>query len=366
MAPDVTPAPGLERLIDQYLPVAPDRIDAEFDRIWRETAGAGHDASSVRLHISNLVAWGAEREASPRFEGVMEELPQRHPCRAFLAVLAPDARGTESAISARCWRGVGGGRQLCSEEILLRSSPADEVALASAVLALLVPELPVSLWLIGDPDPARRLPAELLDIANRVVVDSANGAVPGLAMKALAAATRLAPSLEDLAWYRASVWRELVAQFFDAAPAADQLARLTRIDIAGGAGSISTAALLTGGWLAAQLGLSAASVESGSTMSRATYYAGARAVELRIAPSHDGTELDLIALESENATFTVQRHEASGHLHVRSDLPTLPVHRTVPPGFTHDAAMLALALEHSGGNDAFTRALEAALPLAGD
>jgi glucose-6-phosphate dehydrogenase assembly protein OpcA len=366
MAPDV--APALERLIDQYLPVAPDRIEAEFDRIWRETSSAGLDASSVRLRVSNLVAWGLERECSPRFEQVMETLPQRHPCRGILAVLAPDARGTESAISAHCWRGAAGRRHLCAEEILLRSAPGDESPLASAVLALLVPELPVNIWLIGDPDPVRRLPEELSTVADRIIVDSANGAVPALAIEHLAAASRLDAAIEDFTWRRAGVWRELIAQFFDAEVAAAELSRLTRIDIAGGAGSISAAAMLVTGWLIAQLGLTLASVETGSTMSHVTCYAGARAVEVRVTPSRVGAELEMVSIESDAATFAVEHHEESGHLHVRSDLEAQPVHRAVEPGSVDEAAMLAEAMEHTGQAGKagpFAHALEIARILAG-
>jgi glucose-6-phosphate dehydrogenase assembly protein OpcA len=224
----------------------------------------------------------------------------------------------------------------------------------------------VSIWLVGDPDPARRLPEEMTELADRIIVDSANGAVPGLAMKALAASAHLGPDIEDLAWYRSAVWRELVAQFFDADAAAAELTRLTRIEIAGGAGSISTAALLTGGWLAAQLGLNIASVDAGSTMTRATYYAGADAVELHIAPSHGGTELDLVSIQTENATFSVQRHQAGAHLAVIAEFAAQPAERTVSPGFTHDAAMLALALDRTGADEVFARALEASLQLSGD
>jgi len=366
MAQDVTPT--LERLLDQFLPVEPGSIEAEFDRIWQDASSGSYDTSSVRLRVSNFIAWGgdAEGEAGERFEHVIGLLAQRHPCRAILAVTAADAGSLQSAISAHCWRTAVGGRHICSEEILLRGRPSGEREMASALLALLVPELPVHLWLIGDPDAKRRVPEELLDLADRLYVDSAAGAASGVALRAIAAAlSDRGPAIIDLAWERTTAWRELAAQFFDGPRTSAELQRLTEIEIDGGAGGVSAAALLLAGWLAASLELSLASVEASNSLVRATFYDGTRGVQLQVAPSAAGMEIERVKLATGGAEFYIELHPASGHMHVRSDFAEEPVHRTVAPEPDDDASVLTAAVEDTSAPETYARALRAALELLG-
>jgi glucose-6-phosphate dehydrogenase assembly protein OpcA len=363
MAPDVT-APSLERLVDHFVPVAPDRIEDEFARIWQESAGIGHDDSTVRLRVSNLVAWGREEDAAERFERVMERLPQRHPCRGILAVTAADARGVESAISAHCWRTSGGGRHFCSEEILLRARPGDEHALATAVLALLVPELPARVWLVGDVD-ITELADEIGRAADDLFVDSASARDQLAALGAISRALASGDArVIDLAWQRTTVWRELIAQLFDGAAGAE-LDRLMRIEISGGRDGPASAALLVGGWLASRLGLAIAAGTRAQAGLLATYYDGTRPVEMCLESSHGGLELERVRLSSADAEFLVEMHRNSGHLHVRSTLAHAPVHRIVAPDADDEASVLAAAIDDVSSPDVFEEALFSALVLAG-
>ena len=78
---------AIERLAERPIAVEPAAIEDEFTRIWRETSGAGHDESSVRLRVLNFVAIG-RADAAERFDAVMQRLPRHHPCRALLATTA--------------------------------------------------------------------------------------------------------------------------------------------------------------------------------------------------------------------------------------------------------------------------------------
>lgn len=362
MAQDV--APALERLLDQFMPVEPRDIEAAFDRIWQDASSGAYDTSSVRLRVSNFIVWGGETEASDRFDHVMESLAQRHPCRAILAVTATETGPLRSAISAHCWRTALGGRHICSEEILLQGRPGGEREVASVVLALVVSELPVHLWLVGEPDPRRRLPEELLELADRLYVDSAAGAVTPVALRTIAGALdETETALVDLAWERTNAWRELAAQFFDSGTSASQLDRLTQIEIAGGAGQISSAALLMAGWLASSLDLSPASVAAANTLVEATCYDGTRGVQIRITPSPAAMELERVALTTGDAEFTIALHADSAHMHVRSDWHAEPVHRTVSREPDSDAFVVTAAIEDTSAPDTYGGALRTALGL---
>jgi len=366
MAQDVTAldSKGIERLVDQFLPVPPDAIEQEFDRIWRESSRGGQDASSVRLRVSNLVAWGREQEAGERFEAVMERLASRHPCRGILAVTADDAVDVESAISAHCWRTQAGGRNLCSEEILLRSRPGQEALLASAVSALLVPELPVHAWLVGEPDVARRLPEEVLEAADTVVIDCGAATLQGLGLRALQRAlAALDARVVDMAWTRSSHWRDLLAQFFDTQEALERLERVESIRVEGGAGGISAAAYLVAGWLVSRLGLSIASASASNMMTSATLYDGTRGVQLTITPGAAGHEIESLVVSAGGATFELTMHAESGHILVGTDLPATPMHRTVVAEAADDAELLLAAIEGAEDPSVIREAVGAAIAL---
>ena len=364
MASDVGVAPALERLLDEFLPVEPREIEAAFDRIWQEASSGAYDTSSVRLRVSNFIVWGAEGDAAGRFDRVMETLAQRHPCRAILAMTAGDAGPLRSSISAHCWRTALGGRHICSEEILLRGRLGGEHEIASAVLGLMVSELPVHLWLAGAPDPVRYMPEELVELADRLYVDSAAAPSTPAALRELAGGLGdLDAVVVDLAWERATAWRELAAQFFDSHATASQLDRLAAIEIVGGDGQPSSAALLTAGWLAASLEMSPASVSASDAQLEATYYDGTRGVQLKVAPSPLAIELERVALRTGDAAFTIEVHEPSGHMHVRSDFASEPVHRTVARDRDDDASVLTAAIEDTTAQDVYEAALRAAVEL---
>jgi glucose-6-phosphate dehydrogenase assembly protein OpcA len=368
MASDVTPVPTIESLTDAPIPVDPSAIESEFTRIWRETATTGIDSSSVRLRLLNFIGVARSTEAVDRFERVMSALPERHPCRGILAVVSPDAGDVAAEISAHCWRSAAGSRHVCSEEVLLRCGPGREHLLASAVLALLVPELPVTAWLIGDVSLDDPMVAELLDEADRIFIDSTGASDPRAVMRA-AVHAREAHEIEvgDLAWCRLKSWRGLVAQFFDSAEGARELSELREIEICSGTGRPTGEALLLAGWLVSRLGLSLADIQSAPQAIQGTLYDGSRGVKLEIAGAGDsGIPLQSVRLQTANASFLVEMHEASGHMHVREDWPDAPVRRTVGHLPTDDASVFAEALDDDDDPKVFFAAVRSALLLLGD
>jgi glucose-6-phosphate dehydrogenase assembly protein OpcA len=361
MAPDV----AIERVVEAPLRVDPAAIEGEFNRIWKETSLAGYDESAVRLRVVNFVAVGADDAATERFERVMNVLPEHHPCRGVLVTMTAGASGIESSIYAHCLRVDGGSRHLCAEVVELRGGPGDEAALASVVLNLLVPELPVAVWLLAPFEPETRLVADLLDAADSVFVDSAG--VPE-AMSHLERLARAAADHEvalcDLAWSRYDTWRALVAQLFDGPEGAQRLDRVESISVVGGEREASTAALLIAGWLVAQLELQLADAERAGGSLRATLYDGSRGVRLGVVPdTRHNLELASVTIRADGVDFVVQYHAESGHMHVREEWPDGPVHRTLAPTATDDASVFAQALDDSSGPQLYARALAAALAL---
>ena len=361
MAPDVGSIEGLD---DRPIAMSPAAIEEEFTRIWSETAAAGADDSTVRLRTLNFVGIGPETWTVERFERVMESLPQRHPCRGVLAVTSPDRHGLDASISAHCWRTSTGERHVCSEEVVLRAGVDDEHVLASTVLALLVPELPLTVWVIGTIDLEAHVVAELIDGAETVFVDTADAPDIVVAFRSvLDAHRRHGVAICDLAWRRVEVWRSLAAQFFDGDDGLKRLSQLQGIEITGGAG-ISSEMLLIAGWFMSRLGLSLAEVTRDAASMTATLYDGSRGVSLKLttASERSGGVFE-VKVRASDAEFVVQTHAESGHMHVREEWPDDSNHRTVAQVPTDDASLVGEALDDASDLPIFIEAAHAALAL---
>ena len=363
MASDVTPA--IERIGERPTKLEPRGIEAEFTRIWRETAGDDYDRSSVRLRMFNFVALADDPSVESKFDDVMQMLVQRHPCRGILAITGTQFRQLEASISARCWRMAGGGRHVCSEEVFI-TGPVEEDAVASAVLGLLVPELPVTVWLAGSADLARQFDAGIIESADRVFFDTGTPDAQAQSLRAAAGAARDGLELCDLAWCRLATWRTLCAQFFDGDDGLRQLPQITSIDIAGGGDDPSAEALLLAGWLISRLGFTLADVTASAGRVVATCYARSRGVTVTArGDSSAVSPVAAISIKTIEAEFAARLHPESRHIHVGERWDADPVRRTVESLPLDDASVIALALDDYADPMVYGDAVRAALALLG-
>jgi glucose-6-phosphate dehydrogenase assembly protein OpcA len=168
------------------------------------------DEPDLRTSTMTHVVWAPERWL-PRARRVLAGLAERHPARTIL--LVPSA-GRGSAIEARATVEdfpIGDGREVLSEVIELRLSGDAARHPASVVLPLLIADLPAFCRWRGQPDWGGQALAELVDVCDRLVVDSSEwrgipagyGSLAGLF-------ERIAVS--DLAWRRGLPWRIALAE----------------------------------------------------------------------------------------------------------------------------------------------------------
>ena len=365
MASDVV---TIEQLEERPMTVEPRAIESEFTRIWRETAGGDNDGSSIRLRTLNFVALANDGAAEGKFSDAMQLLVERHPCRGILAVTSPEYSGLQASISARCWRTPGGSRHVCSEEVLLTGGVGQEQAVESAVLALLVPELPVAVWLIENADISRLLDTEIIGTADRLFFDSATAVDRRQAYRDIVRAGRDGDiELVDLSWARLAAWRALCAQFFDGADGMRQLSQITSIEIEHGGASRGGEALLLAGWVVSRLDLFIADVTQSADGVRATFYARSRGVDVSV--STDGSELAAIRrvrIKTTEAEFSAQLHPESRHLHISEQWDAEAGRRTVESLPTDDASVIAAALDDYVDPKIYSDALTAATSLLGD
>ncbi len=357
--------PSIERIGERPMKLEPRAIEAEFMRIWREIAGDDYDQSSVRLRVLNFVALSSDPAIESKFDDVMQMLVEHHPCRGVLAIAAPQYQQLEASISARCWRMSGGGRHVCSEEVLLTGPPEDDTVV-SAVRALLVPELPLALWLPGETDLGREFDDDIMDAADCVFFDSALPEKPADALRAVVRGTRDGLEQCDLAWGRLALWRTLCAQFFDGDDGMAQVSQITSIDITGGGADATVEALLLSGWLISRLDFTIADVTASAGRVVATCYARSRGVT--ITARGEGTDAPAVAsvtIKTGGAEFTARLHAESRHIHVGERWDGEPARRTVESMPDDDASLIAMALDDYVDPHVYGEAVKAALALLG-
>lgn len=150
---------------------------------------------------------------------------------------------------------------VASEEIVLHAGGESVRQLPGMVTPLLIPDIPVSLYWLGDVPFGHPLFDGLMNASDQLIVDSAQFTHPVSAVErlhGLADDQYSGVTFNDLAWVRLMTWREATAQFFDAPafrPALDGLQRVSvTFAVARKGATNPMEALLYGGWLAARLG----------------------------------------------------------------------------------------------------------------
>jgi glucose-6-phosphate dehydrogenase assembly protein OpcA len=229
-------------------------LGRELQRLWESTV-SGDDTKVVRSCTRNLVLIVPDEAVANAARGVIAGVAERHPARAFLVAAAPpdEPQRLQAVLEAHCQM-RGGGKHVCCESIALEVGSAARRRAASAIVPLLVPDLPVLVFAGRGLDWNDELLARLLDVADRLVIDSRRVADPARLMADLAAhrrTDRWGPA--DLEWLRLAPWREAVASALDDPEAAAVAAEADTLEIGyrarvAGPGGEAGAALLAG-WI---------------------------------------------------------------------------------------------------------------------
>jgi glucose-6-phosphate dehydrogenase assembly protein OpcA len=199
---------------------------------------------ALRTSSSTHIAWVPEEWEGAARE-TLEGLAERHPSRGIMLLPVPESQRDEldAEVLVRCFRNESLGRDVCAEVIVIRLNGERASAPASVVLPLLVSDLPVFLRWRGEPPFAEQPFEELVDVADRLIVDSREWRDPERAMASLAAyLPRVA--ISDISWARTEPWRRGLAELWPGVADAAEL-RIVGPD---------ADALLLAHWLGSRLG----------------------------------------------------------------------------------------------------------------
>jgi glucose-6-phosphate dehydrogenase assembly protein OpcA len=205
------------------------RADPRADRPYQRT--------SVMTHT----AWVPE-EWVEAAEDVLKGLAERHPSRTIVLIPQPhEEDALEGQVEVDVYP-VSEGRAICTETIRVNLKGARAAAPASVVQPLLLPDLPAFLRWRGLPPFGDGAFEQLIDVVDRLIVDSTEWPDPPANYGPLAEIfDRVAVS--DIAWARTSRWRPMLASLWP------EIADVRHIRVTGTAAQ----AHLLAGWLRSRL-----------------------------------------------------------------------------------------------------------------
>lgn len=217
--------------------------DVTISEIEHELALLRSESMDLRTSMMTHLAW-----APPEWQDAAREtlagLAELHPSRTIL--LFPQEGGRDALdadVSLQCYSLPELERNVCSEVIELRLHGSLANAPASVVLPLVLPDLPVFLRWRGPPAFGRPAFEQLVDVVDRLVVDSREWEdVSSCYPELVPYFERVA--ISDIVWGRTLRWRRAIAALWPGVGSAAELHVR---------GPLPESMLLRG-WLASRLG----------------------------------------------------------------------------------------------------------------
>ncbi len=233
-------------------------IEKSLADLWRGETREGEPAVT-RAALWNVVAHTASPEAHAQASRTLSNASASVPQRTIVIRAEPGAPDDMTSwISANCHL-LGDRKQVCSEEVSIVAGGRRIHDVAPIVNALLIPDMPVAVWWLGDlPNDPELYGATLLEPADRLIVDSSYFDSPAdlRLVSRIAHQTTTAPA--DLNWVRLEAWRVATAALFDPPSVRALLPRIRTVRVVtnatGRAFGDYAESLLYAGWLSGQAG----------------------------------------------------------------------------------------------------------------
>lgn len=309
-----------------------DALDRELARLRRAAVAHAKERGQTlaRASVLNLVVYSEREVHARRAARTVADLALRHPSRAIVLLGDRGRDGVVASVQLHCHVPESeGAHPVLYEQILARVRGDFDERVASVVIPLLVPDLPVFLWWTGTPPSDARHLDDLVTLADRFIIDSADFARADRTLPEVARLARHRVAITDLNWGRLTHWRELIAQFFDVPTWRPFLDGITGIRVGfavdmDGRDIHPSQALLLLGWLASRLGWrpieSLAPAEAGGLLFRMSREDGAP-IMIRLRPRFerglDAGDVSGVRIQStigrDTAEFVIKRAPDERH-----------------------------------------------------
>jgi glucose-6-phosphate dehydrogenase assembly protein OpcA len=233
-------------------------IEKSLAEIWRGEKDGEH--AVTRAALWNVVAHTATSDHHASASGTLGRASVSVPHRAIVVRSNPSGEPEIATwISANCHL-VGPGKQVCSEQIDIVAGGDRIHRVAPIVNALLIPDMPVAVWWLGDlPNEHEEYVEALLEPADRLIIDSVHFDSPADLALIGRVAERTLTAPADLNWVRMEEWRTATAAIFDPPHMRSRLKSVRRVRVVAGVSDSeffgeSIESLLYAGWLSVQTG----------------------------------------------------------------------------------------------------------------
>jgi hypothetical protein len=188
-------------------------VEGALARLRTESAKEGLPPN-LRTSVMTHLAWVPE-EWLDAARSTLEGMGVLHPSRTIILVPEADTgrNQIDAAVSLECYRVPGVDRSVCSEVIELRLHGPRAKAPASIVEPLTISDLPVFLRWRGEPTWHAQELEQLVDLTDRLIVDSTEWEDLPYPYRNLSELFDRAAT-SDIAWARTARWRELIASLW--------------------------------------------------------------------------------------------------------------------------------------------------------
>ncbi len=358
------------------VPVAVDvaSIEEQLRSLWKSASDQEGEGAVIRACSCNLIVFADTAAEAQRLLQVVDGVAEHHPNRSLVA-WAGEGTDMRAWISARCSVPIFGGPQVCSEVILLAPGTQPGEAAANTLISLLVPDLPVYLYLPSFGSSSLELVTRLAPWSTTLIMDSRTREVASIPGSYLLEFMQFPPSaipLRDLEWARLTPWRDLVAQFFDGTDRLELASEIAAVEIYASSaipGELPSAALLLAGWLSCGLGWTAGRGEQdgGRLTVSIGGHAGEVSLSIRATPPEAGqaSSIQSVLLRKRcGHSFSVHLDRLDACLVAESDTDARRA-RSVPCHDVGEAELLVAELTYAGNDTGYENALRQAIQIAG-
>lgn len=218
--------------------VRPEHIEDELTFLWHLAADNMRISQNmnVRTSVLNLVICALDIASAHKASMLLRDLPNTHIARVMLVVLDTIENLPSEVttwVTVRSFPIISDIMRHHFEQVTALLSGAAIQSAPTIVQPMLKPDLPVYLWWVDDLPCDNSIFRSLITISNRVIIDSSTFSLPEEHIRTLSSLLQASPScrLSDFNWSRITIWRELVAQFFDVAEYRPYMANIEKIEI---------------------------------------------------------------------------------------------------------------------------------------
>jgi glucose-6-phosphate dehydrogenase assembly protein OpcA len=226
-----TPVKGDNIASGEEVQVDSASIEQTLAELWR-VEKRDDDQAVTRAALWNVVAHSATSQHHAEASETLGKASIAVPQRTIVVHADPTAASEMSSwISSNCHL-LGEGKQVCSDEIKIVAGGDRVARVPPLVSALLIPDMPVAVWWLGDlPHENPEYVEALLEPADRLIVDSSFFDNPADLELVAGVAQRTTTAPADLNWIRLEEWRVATASLFDPPPMRAKLRDVRRIRI---------------------------------------------------------------------------------------------------------------------------------------